>query len=66
LVTDAVGAENVDVIEVVEEVPEVGQLRIAHAMLADMGAEAFAERARGELQATGETVRKRTASAAMV
>ena len=36
------------------------QLRVAHAMLADMGAEAFAERARGELQATGETVRKRT------
>jgi DNA-binding CsgD family transcriptional regulator len=36
------------------------QLRIAHVMLADMGAEAFAERARRELQATGETVRKRT------
>jgi DNA-binding CsgD family transcriptional regulator len=36
------------------------QLRIAHAMLADMGADAFAERARRELQATGETVRKRT------
>jgi DNA-binding CsgD family transcriptional regulator len=36
------------------------QLRIAHAMLDDMGAEAFAERARRELQATGETVRKRT------
>jgi DNA-binding CsgD family transcriptional regulator len=36
------------------------QLRTAHAMLADMGAEAFAERARRELQATGETVRKRT------
>jgi len=36
------------------------QLRIAHAMLADMGAEAFAERARRELRATGETVRKRT------
>jgi DNA-binding NarL/FixJ family response regulator len=29
-------------------------------MLADMGAEAFAERARRDLQATGETVRKRT------
>ena len=28
-------------------------------MLADMGAEAFAERAGQELQATGETVRKR-------
>ncbi len=36
------------------------QLRIAHSMLADMGAEAFAERARRELQATGETVRKRS------
>jgi DNA-binding CsgD family transcriptional regulator len=36
------------------------QLRVAHAMLAEMGAEAFAERARRELQATGETVRKRT------
>jgi DNA-binding CsgD family transcriptional regulator len=36
------------------------QLRIAHTMLADMGMEAFAERARRELQATGETVRKRT------
>jgi DNA-binding CsgD family transcriptional regulator len=36
------------------------QLRVAHMMLADMGAEAFAERARRELQATGETVRKRT------
>jgi len=36
------------------------QLRIAHEMLTDMGAEAFAERARRELQATGETVRKRT------
>ena len=36
------------------------QLRVAHTMLADMGAEAFAERARRELLATGETVRKRT------
>jgi DNA-binding CsgD family transcriptional regulator len=36
------------------------QLRVAHAMLSDMGAEAYAERARRELQATGETVRKRT------
>ena len=36
------------------------QLREAHAMLADMGMEAFAERARRELLATGETVRKRT------
>ena len=36
------------------------QLRVAHTMLSDMGADAFAERARRELQATGETVRKRT------
>jgi len=36
------------------------QLRAAHDMLADMGAEAFAERARRELLATGETVRRRT------
>ncbi len=36
------------------------QLRVAHTMLADMGADAFAERARRELQATGETVRKRS------
>ena len=36
------------------------QLRIAHTMLSDMGMEAFAERARRELLATGETVRKRT------
>jgi len=34
-------------------------LRTAHAMLSDMGAEAFAERARRELVATGETVRRR-------
>jgi DNA-binding CsgD family transcriptional regulator len=37
------------------------QLRAAHELLSDMGMEAFAERARGELLATGETVRKRTA-----
>ncbi len=36
------------------------QLRVAHAMLEDVGMEAFAERARRELLATGETVRKRT------
>ena len=30
-------------------------------MFARMGAEAFAERARGELSATGETIRKRAA-----
>ena len=36
------------------------QLRIAHDQLEAMGVEAFAERARRELQATGETARKRT------
>jgi DNA-binding CsgD family transcriptional regulator len=36
------------------------QLRAAHEMFTAMGAEGFAERARGELLATGETVRKRT------
>jgi DNA-binding CsgD family transcriptional regulator len=36
------------------------QLRVAHEMLASMGLEAFAERARRELLATGETVRKRS------
>ncbi|MEQ4722522.1 AAA family ATPase [Nonomuraea sp. B19D2] len=39
------------------------QLGIAYEMLSQMGAEAFAERARRELQATGETVRKRTVEA---
>ena len=37
-----------------------GQLRTAHEMLVAIGMEAFAERARAELQATGEKVRKRT------
>ena len=37
------------------------QLRAAHDMFGRFGAVAFAERARRELQATGETVRKRTA-----
>jgi DNA-binding CsgD family transcriptional regulator len=37
------------------------QLRTAHDMLTAMGVEAFAERARRELLATGETARKRTA-----
>jgi DNA-binding CsgD family transcriptional regulator len=37
------------------------QLRAAHEMFTSMGAEAFAERARRELLATGETVRARTA-----
>ena len=36
------------------------QLRAAHEMFTQIGAEAFAERARRELAATGETVRKRT------
>jgi DNA-binding CsgD family transcriptional regulator len=36
------------------------QLRDAHEMFSHMGAEAFAERARRELAATGETVRRRT------
>ena len=36
------------------------QLRTAHEMLAAIGMEAFAERARRELLATGEKVRKRT------
>jgi DNA-binding CsgD family transcriptional regulator len=36
------------------------QLRAAHEMFSRMGAAAFAERARRELSATGETARKRT------
>jgi DNA-binding NarL/FixJ family response regulator len=36
------------------------QLRTAHRMLEAMGMEAFAERARRELQAAGATARKRT------
>ncbi len=36
------------------------QLRIAHGQLTAIGMEAFAERARRELQATGEKLRKRT------
>ena len=36
------------------------QLRAAHEMLSRFGAEAFAERARRELLATGETARRRT------
>jgi DNA-binding CsgD family transcriptional regulator len=39
------------------------QLRTAHEMLDAMGMAAFAERARRELQATGETIRKRTIEA---
>jgi DNA-binding CsgD family transcriptional regulator len=42
-----------------------GQLRTAHDLLSDIGMEAFAERARRELAATGETARKRTAQAAV-
>ncbi|MCW2994688.1 MAG: putative LuxR family transcriptional regulator, partial [Conexibacter sp.] len=37
------------------------QLRLAHELFLDIGAAAFAERARRELQATGETVRRRSA-----
>jgi ATP/maltotriose-dependent transcriptional regulator MalT len=37
------------------------QLRIAHAMFIEIGAEPFAERAARELRATGEKARKRTA-----
>jgi DNA-binding CsgD family transcriptional regulator len=36
------------------------QLRAAHGMFTEMGVEGFAERARRELQATGEKARKRT------
>jgi DNA-binding CsgD family transcriptional regulator len=36
------------------------QLRAAHAMFSEMGMEVFADRARRELLATGETVRKRS------
>ena len=36
------------------------QLRAAHELFTEMGNEAFAERARRELLATGETVRKRS------
>jgi ATP/maltotriose-dependent transcriptional regulator MalT len=37
-----------------------GQLRTAHELFVAIGMEAFAERARRELLATGEKVRKRT------
>ena len=40
--------------------PRREQLRTAHDMLDAMGMDAFAERARREVQATGETARKRT------
>jgi DNA-binding CsgD family transcriptional regulator len=39
------------------------QLRTAHALLEGIGAAAFAERARRELRATGERVRRRTVAA---
>jgi DNA-binding CsgD family transcriptional regulator len=42
------------------------QLRTAHRMLDTMGMAAFAERARRELRATGETARKRTVPAARI
>lgn len=38
-------------------------LRLAHESLSDLGAEAFAERAAGELRATGEHARSRTSKA---
>jgi DNA-binding CsgD family transcriptional regulator len=41
------------------------QLRTADTMLNEIGMDAFAERARRELAATGETARKRTAQAAV-
>ncbi|GIF75853.1 helix-turn-helix transcriptional regulator [Asanoa siamensis] len=41
------------------------QLRHAHDLFTHMGADAFAERARNELLATGETVRKRTPDTTM-
>jgi DNA-binding CsgD family transcriptional regulator len=41
------------------------ELRHAHEMLTQMGMEAFAQRARQELMATGETVRKRSVEAAL-
>jgi len=43
-----------------------GELRAAHGMLEAMGMEAFADRARRELLATGETARKRTVATADV
>jgi DNA-binding CsgD family transcriptional regulator len=36
------------------------QLKVAHELLTDFGMDAFAERARAELEATGERARKRT------
>jgi DNA-binding CsgD family transcriptional regulator len=42
------------------------QLRTAHRMLDAMGMAAFAERARRELRATGESVRKRAVTAARI
>ena len=39
------------------------ELRLAHEMFEEMGMEGFAERAHRELEATGETVRKRTVAA---
>jgi DNA-binding CsgD family transcriptional regulator len=41
------------------------QLRTAHGIFGEIGMEGFAERARRELLATGESVRKRTAQAAV-
>jgi DNA-binding CsgD family transcriptional regulator len=41
------------------------QLRTAHDLLSEIGMEGFAERARRELQATGEAIRRRVAPAAV-
>src|SRR5262249_33644659 len=40
------------------------QLRTSHQLFTTMGMDAFADRAAGELRATGETVRKRTVETA--
>jgi RNA polymerase sigma factor (sigma-70 family) len=40
------------------------ELRVAHEMFGSLGAAAFAERARAELEATGEHARRRTVEAA--
>jgi DNA-binding transcriptional ArsR family regulator len=46
-----------------EEMPRTGKSRYRCDMLETMGMEAFAERARRELRATGVTARKRTPTA---
>jgi DNA-binding NarL/FixJ family response regulator len=51
-----------DALDELVEAVQAGESRalVAHEMFVSMGAEAFADRARRELLATGETVRKRT------